>query len=113
MLNYHYWINLKADVREKVAQALNMPKSGGVEIVNNQLVSDGHTAKDLYATITVENLQKHTGLKSKDIYELFEEFVKQIENPKKVEKEVHVVLEKAESEVKKAVKKITKKYGKK
>ena len=79
MLSPTVWLGLKPETRRKLATVFSVPKTGVVEVVNNRVACDGHTPKDLMA-ISVEKLQKHTGLKMTDFYKLFEASVKIVED---------------------------------
>ena len=41
------WLKLEVDTRRKLINQFSIPKSGVVEVANNQLVCDGVTEKDL------------------------------------------------------------------
>lgn len=84
MINPARWLQLSADTRAKLKVALNIPKSGGVMVSNDgggisTIISDGHTAQDLYEGITLQKLQEYLGSAEKDLIKLFEEAVDKIE----------------------------------
>jgi len=80
MLSQSYWLQLSQETRQKVAQALNINRSGGSIVEGNRVVSDGYTPDDLYE-VKIEKLQQFTGSDSTDFYKLFDLAVKMIENP--------------------------------
>lgn len=51
-----YWVTLPQEVRSKLHEMLALNKSAGTEVVDGQVISDGHTNEDLKA-ITLEHLQ--------------------------------------------------------
>jgi hypothetical protein len=80
MLSPKIWLGLSQTTRRAIAEKLILPHSGGVEVVDNRVVSDGYTPNDL-ALITVEKLQTLLNSKETDFYALFNKLVEQIETP--------------------------------
>ncbi len=78
MINPSYWLALPWETRLKLADAFEMKKLTGTIVEDNRVVEDGYT-KALYPTFTIERMQEFTGLKSKDVYELFQACVDKVE----------------------------------
>lgn len=55
-LNTVQWISLPLEIRAKLVEIFNIPRSASTEVENNTVVTDGYTHKDL-AVITVEKMQ--------------------------------------------------------
>lgn len=111
MINRFKWLEVKPETRRNIAVFLNIRPTGGIEVVNNQVVCDGFTDKDL-CTITPELLKeslgegtlKSLGVSTTDVYEMFYELVRRMELPVTVFQEEPVVKE----TIKKIVKKVKK-----
>lgn len=56
------WLALDSQIREKLIELFNIPRSEGTTVVDNRVVSDGHTHADL-AVVTLESINKHLGKK--------------------------------------------------
>ena len=106
MINPVHWLQLEQGTRSKLAKALNIPKSGGV-VVNNGVgggivISDGHTAKDLFEGITLKKLQEFVGSTEKDFLKLFDLAVAKVESEFKPAEEKPVVKTETAKNVKKS-----------
>lgn len=55
-LNTVQWISLPIQIRVRLVEIFDIPRSGNTEVENNQVVTDGYTHKDL-AKITEEKMQ--------------------------------------------------------
>jgi hypothetical protein len=74
------WLSIDQSTRKELANILNIPRSGGTEVEDNRVISDGYTPQDL-ATVTVEKLQEVLDSKEQDFYKLLETLISRIENP--------------------------------
>lgn len=81
LLSRSIWLGLKSETRADIARIFNIPKSSGVEVSGNQVISDGYTDKDL-AMVRVEELQKFLQSEETDFYVLFKNVVTHIETMK-------------------------------
>lgn len=72
------WVSLPQDIRTKLKNQFQIPRSGGSEVqtfsTGNRIVSDGHTHQDLKA-ISLEKLQEFVGSNSQDFYGLFQQAI--------------------------------------
>lgn len=95
MINRFKWLEIKPETRRNLVVYLNstdgFPKivhTGQVEVVNNKVVCDGFTDKDLCA-ITPELLQAalgpntliELGIDTGNLYDMFYELVRRLELP--------------------------------
>lgn len=71
------WMSYSMEERRIIADKLQLPRSSGMHIVNNTVVSDGYSIKDL-SHITVEKLQEVTGSKKTDMLELVRDLLNPI-----------------------------------
>jgi hypothetical protein len=78
------WIGLSQETREKLRQIFNIKRSVQVEVVNNVLISDGSTDKDL-SVMTAETMRTYLKSKEKDFVKLFNAVSDSLETPKIVE----------------------------
>lgn len=76
-LNLHTWISLPSDVRMKIRQEFEIPRSGNVVVFDGKVETDGTTHEDFKA-LSVEKMQKYTGSDTEDFYKLFDLVVKKI-----------------------------------
>ena len=79
MINPAKWLTLSRETRLKIAEILNIPRTANVEVSNNRVVCDGHSAQDLLG-ITVEKLQAALNSEETDVYKLFEQMVSELES---------------------------------
>jgi len=77
------WIQLPQDIRNKLVELFNIPRTGYIDVRNMQVVSDGYTDNDL-KTITVDKLKAYTGLEVGSIYELLTQAIIKIQTPLEV-----------------------------
>ena len=71
MLSKLKWLQTDIKVRQKMRMIFNVPQSEATFVVSNEVVSDGHTDKDLQE-ITVEKLQGFLEEKETDFYKLYD-----------------------------------------
>lgn len=71
------WLSLPITVRLRLKALFNVPRSSGTEVLNQTVMSDGHTHKDL-AHITVEKMQAFLGVKTTDFFDLLNEVVSKV-----------------------------------
>lgn len=99
VLTKFHWLKLSNEQRFLIRKEFNIPKSGGVEMMGNQMISDGSNEKDL-SVITVGSMQTFLGQESSgtdSFSELFNHMIEKIdsmienENKKKFE-EVQKIL---------------------
>jgi hypothetical protein len=69
------WLAIPTRSREKLAELLSVPKSGGTIMQDNTMLSDGRSMKDL-AVINVETMSKLVNSEETDFYKLLEACVK-------------------------------------
>lgn len=74
----HEWLKLPMEVRVKLREIFNIPKSEGARVVNNTVESDGHTFRDLQA-LTVEKMQSYLDSKEDDFVKLFDEVLAKVD----------------------------------
>lgn len=79
MLSQAVWLQLSQPTRKEIARLLSIPRSGGTEVVDGRIVSDGYTMNDLML-IDLEKLQTYLKSAERDFYVLFDQLVKKIEN---------------------------------
>ncbi len=74
------WLELPQAVKHKLITVFKIPKSQGCSIVNNSVVSDGHTHKDL-AVVSILAMQTFLGKEDeKDFWTLLTATVECVEN---------------------------------
>lgn len=67
-----HWLPLSTELRAYLAKVFDIKKTSFSEIVNNNVISDGFTPKDL-SGITIEKMQVYVNdPKEKDFYRLWE-----------------------------------------
>lgn len=76
------WLSLPVDVKAKLKEIFNIPRSEGSRVDDNRLVSDGHTHRDL-AVITIEAMEGYLELErlpdfKPDFFELFDSVLDKI-----------------------------------
>lgn len=86
MLSTSVWLALSPETRMKLAERLGLQRTGGSEVVDGRVVSDGFTAQSL-ALVTVSMLQEQLKSEETDFYKLFDLLVNEVENKKRVEEE--------------------------
>lgn len=86
MINRTKWLQISLETRSKLAELFGMSRSGFNHILDNEVISDGYSDKDL-AMLSLEKLQQYLGSEEEDYYKLLDLVIKQIENPhEKIEK---------------------------
>lgn len=55
-----HWLHLSHDIRERLAKVFGVERTVPTEIVNNVIISDGRSVKDL-ANITIEKMREYVG----------------------------------------------------
>jgi hypothetical protein len=88
------WLDLPFEVRQEFKRIFKLPRSTGSQVVNNEVVCDGHTHKDL-AEISVEKMQAFLQSKEEDFWKLFDAALQKLQDDHR---------EKAERELGKAQK---------
>lgn len=83
-LSVPQWLQLSSEVRAKLIELFNIPRTGVGHIdytgKGAEVKSDGHTHKDLEA-ISVEAMQQYLHSTNEDFFELFNIVVKLLEYP--------------------------------
>src|ERR1035437_6022846 len=80
MVSRNIWLSLSQRTRQTMAIMLEVSRSGGTELVDGRIVSDGYVDSDL-AQINLLRLQQYMKSDSNDFYELFNLLVQRIEEP--------------------------------
>lgn len=80
MLSRLKWLELPNDIRFKIIQDFNVPRSGHAIVENQRVVSDGHTDEDLQH-ITIEKMQEFLKTKEDDFYKLLNRVVESYSAP--------------------------------
>lgn len=85
MLSPRVWLGLSPEMRRNIATVFHLQRSGGVEVINGTVASDGYTADNL-AVITTETLQSLLKTADTDFYKLFDQMVEYLRvNPPKTD----------------------------
>jgi hypothetical protein len=71
----HHWLQLSTEDRAQLRKDFAIPRTGGSEVINNVVKSDGTTIQDL-GHLTVEKMQAFLGSKEADILKLLEMVIK-------------------------------------
>lgn len=79
-LNTVQWVSLPINIRMRLVQLFNIPRSSGSLVEDNEVVSDGYTHDDL-TRITVEKMQKLLDTDEKDFFRLFQSVVDTLSAP--------------------------------
>ena len=61
------WLSLEPKLRWKLKALFDVPRSQGVTVVDNRVVSDGHTHEDL-KVISLEKVNAYLGTEEADFY---------------------------------------------
>lgn len=72
------WVSIKIENRIKIAEMFGLVKDQGSIVEDGHVVSDGYSHAEL-SKITVDGLQEATGSKNKDIVELLQLLITQLE----------------------------------
>lgn len=84
------WLSLPPELKSRLKEIFAIPRSTGAQIMDNKVLSDGHTHEDL-AHITVEKMQKFLSCKegdSEDFWDLFHEVLVKLNKEWESEKQV-------------------------
>jgi len=73
------WLSLKTETRAEIARIFGIKRSGTTEVINDIVITDGFTDKDL-SGITLPKLQVFLNSTESDFYKLFKEAVVMVEN---------------------------------
>lgn len=71
MLSKLKWLQTDLKVRQRLCVDFAVPQSEATFVANNEVISDGHTDRDLQV-ITVEKLQAYTAMNEVDFYKLYD-----------------------------------------
>lgn len=63
LLTRYHWLQLTGEERQLMRETFNIPKSGGVEMLGNKIMSDGSNENDLKA-VNIESMQNFLQCKS-------------------------------------------------
>lgn len=80
------WIEIPFEIRQKLIQLFNVPRTGGSLVQDGRLVTDGHTYVDLKA-ITVNKMQMFLNSTEKDFSKLFNNVYSMLEDERNAELE--------------------------
>jgi len=107
------WLSLPKETRNELRRIFSIPLSGGFEVVDGHVASDGTFPRDLQV-VTLEALQDVLDSDSTNFFELFQEMVDTIENKEvKVDDITKMIEEKAKPEETELTKPNKRKYVKK
>lgn len=79
MFLYSNWLRLPIDTRHKIADIFKIKKSGGTEVVSNEIVKDGYSVHDIDAAVTKEALQQYLGSTQENFQWLWEDMINKVE----------------------------------
>lgn len=79
LLTRYHWLKLTNEQRILMREAFSIPKSGGVEMMGNQMLSDGSNEEDLKA-VNVQTMQQFTEDESSDFDFLYIKTIKKIDD---------------------------------
>ena len=71
------WVSLPNEVRYKIRDVFNIPRSGSTIVNDGRIETDGTTYKDFEA-LTVEKMQKYLSDESTDFHKLFDKVVAKV-----------------------------------
>ena len=77
ILNIHHWVNLSAEVRQRIRMLFNIPRSSNTVVNDGKLETDGTTIQD-FEHLTTEKMQKFVHSDLTDFYKLFDLTVAQV-----------------------------------
>lgn len=93
------WLELPQEIRQRLKKIFAIPKSAGCQVVDNQLVSDGHTHADL-ANLTIEKMQDYLGMYDEtDFWHLYDLVLQDLFQARQDEIDTEIAVAKAEQEV--------------
>lgn len=79
ILSMHTWVSLSNEMRLRIRNIFNIPRSGHVIVNDGQIETDGTTPQD-FASLTVEKMQEYLGDKSDDFYKLFDKVLARVQD---------------------------------
>lgn len=102
-LAVNQWVQLPQDTRRRLVEMFHIKRSGGAEVANGVLLTDGHTYRDL-AVISTEAMQQLLVNQSSNFFELFDALLVKVEEEKqadlKAKREKHeAILEVKQQEI--------------
>lgn len=81
------WLSLPPELKNRLKELFDIPKSAGAQIMDQKLLSDGHTHDDL-AHITVEKMQAFLETKEEDFWELMSQVLVKLNQEWELEKQM-------------------------
>lgn len=88
MISRSYWLSLPIETRQRLAIALEVPRTGSCEVFGSQILSDGYTDKDL-SHINLETLKDFMREPDNDnFYQMLDVLIDRLTNPITVENPV-------------------------
>ena len=85
ILSLGSWVSLPNEVRWRIRNIFNIPRSGVSDVVDFRIVSDGTTHEDI-KVLTAPKMQEYLGTKEQDFHRLFDlvvaRVIDQMSNPK-------------------------------
>lgn len=91
------WLELPIEIRGKLREIFNIPKSTGAQILNKTVVSDGFTHQDL-SVVTVEAMQAFLRSDVDDFWKLMEMTLKRVYEMRDTDLKVQIAEAKEEKE---------------
>jgi hypothetical protein len=76
------WLSFSYQIKQRLIEIFNIPKSSGSLVENNKVISDGHTHNDLLS-ISVEKMQEYLNSTETDFYALFNAILEKLEKEQK------------------------------
>lgn len=73
------WVQLPEYMRRRIAELFKLKRSGGAEVFNGRLVTDGYTYKDLEG-ISIAKMQELLNLTETEYFSLFDALLEHVEN---------------------------------
>lgn len=70
-ISLNTWVALPNEVRYRMRDIFNIPRSTNTMVIDGTIESDGTTHEDIQA-LTVEKMQKYAGSDSQNLHELFD-----------------------------------------
>lgn len=71
LITRYHWLQLTNEQRALMRETFSIPRSGGVEMMNGKMTSDGSNERDL-SSISVESMQKYIGSEETSFEKLFD-----------------------------------------
>ena len=68
-ITYKQWLSLPNNIRQKMVEIFEIPRSGDTEVLGSQLICDGYFEEDLQE-ITLKKLQEYLDNYSEDYFYL-------------------------------------------